>query len=107
MVNIYKPKDRRTIRKNPIVQLYNDQVEFQEGSDSEYAAPLGWARPATRGELRDKLRNGVACEVAAHVAEMTGMMLRGWLDFDAFTVRPSDNAGWTLFEPNTHSQAEL
>lgn len=62
--------------------------------------PSGWARPATRGELRDKLRDGIACEVAAHVAEMTATMLRGWLAFDAFTVCPSDNAGWTLFEPN-------
>ena len=69
-------------------------------SGSEYDAPRGWARPATRGELRDKLRNGIACEVAAHVSEMTAMMLRAWLDFDGFTDRPSDNDGWTLFEPN-------
>lgn len=70
-------------------------------SDGEYAETRGWARPATRGELRDKLAAGQACEVAAHVAEMTATMLRGWLDFDAFTVRPSDNDGWMLFEPNT------
>jgi len=69
-------------------------------SGSEYAPPLGWARPGTRGELRDKLRNGVTCEIAAHVTEMTVTMLRGWLRFDAFTVRPSDNAGWMIFEPN-------
>jgi hypothetical protein len=31
---------------------------------------------------------------------MTATMLRGWLYFDAFTVRPSDNDGWTLFKPN-------
>ena len=75
-------------------------MEVSALSGSEYAAPRGWARPATRGELRDRLCDGVACEVAAHVAEMTATMLRGWLDFDTFTVRPSDNAGWTLFEPN-------
>ena len=67
---------------------------------SEYAGPRGWARPATRGELRDRLAAGEACEVAGHVAEMTATMLRGWLDFDAFTVRPSANDGWTMFEPN-------
>lgn len=69
-------------------------------SDSGYAAPRGWARPATRGELRSRLGAGEACEVGAHVAESTAMMLRGWLDFSQFTVRPSDNDGWALFEPN-------
>jgi len=56
-------------------------------------------RPKTRGELRLLLQAGYACEVAAHVAEMTAVLLRGWLDCDAFTTRPSGNAGWTLFEP--------
>lgn len=75
-------------------------------SGSEYAPPRGWARPATRGELRDKLSDGIVCEVAAHVAEMTVTMLRGWLRFDAFTVRPSDNDGWTLFEPNVKAKVQ-
>jgi hypothetical protein len=56
-------------------------------------------RPKTRGELRRLLQAGYACEVAAHVAEMTAVLLRGWLDCDTFTTRPSRNAGWTLFEP--------
>ncbi len=64
-----------------------------------------WARPATRGELRDTLCDGVACEVVAYASEITAIMLRaprafGFLGFDAFTVRPSDNAGWMIFEPN-------
>jgi hypothetical protein len=62
--------------------------------------PSGWARPATRGELRDRLAAGEACEVAGHVAEMTATMLRGWLQFNGFTVRPSANDGWSLFDPN-------
>ena len=69
-----------------------------------YTPPRGWARPATRGELRDKLREGIPCEVASHVAEMTATMLRGWLDFEAFTVRPSSSDEWTLFEPNDQAQ---
>ena len=83
------------------LQGHHCAVTGRETAPSDHLPPLGWARPATRGELRDNLRGGVACEVAAHVAEMTATMLRGWLDFDAFTVRPSSNAGWTLFEPNS------
>ena len=60
----------------------------------------GWVRPTTKGELRDRLKDGETCEVATMAAEMAAIGLRGWLEFDAFTMRPSDNAGWTLFEPN-------
>jgi hypothetical protein len=59
-----------------------------------------WARPGTRGELRDRLACGETCEVVTSNAEITSMILRGWLQFDGFTVRPSGNAGWSLFEPN-------
>lgn len=72
----------------------------EAGAGSMSPASSGWARPATRGELRDRLARGETCEVVTSNATITSMMLRGWLDFDAFTVRPSDNAGWTLFEPN-------
>lgn len=41
---------------------------------------------------------GVPCEVANHVAEMTAVMLRGWLNIATFTVRPSENNGWSVFE---------
>jgi hypothetical protein len=57
-------------------------------------------RPHTRGELCQRLREGVACEVVSAVAEMTAIMLRGWLCFDAFSVRASPyNDGWSVFEP--------
>jgi len=56
-------------------------------------------RPKTRGELKRRLQAGHACEVAGYAAEMTATMLRGWMDFEAFTVRPSYNAGWVVFEP--------
>lgn len=61
-------------------------------------------RPLTRGELRDCLADGIACEVVTDCAEMTAIMLRGWLKFDAFTVRPSDTPGWSLFEPTQRSR---
>jgi hypothetical protein len=57
-------------------------------------------RPLTRGELRDRLQAGETCEVAAHVAEMTAIVLTGWLQFDQFNVDPSENEGWVLFVPN-------
>lgn len=58
----------------------------------------GYARPRTRGELRDLLNSGVACEVVSSNAMLTAQMLQGWLNFTAFTVRPSENAGWSVFE---------
>ncbi len=59
---------------------------------------IAYVRPSTRGELRDKLQAGIPCEVATYVAESTCILLRGWLNFQSFTVRPSENAGWTVFE---------
>lgn len=57
-----------------------------------------YVRPATRGELRDMLREGIACEVVASNVETTSTLLRGWLEFGTFTVRPSENPGWAVFE---------
>ncbi len=57
-----------------------------------------YVRPLTRGELRDKLKDGIKCEVATFTAEFTAFMLRGWLKFPNFTVRPSENDGWSVFE---------
>lgn len=56
-------------------------------------------RPKTRGELRDKLKEGVPCEVVTWVTDFTVIMFRDWLNFTAFTTRPSLNEGWTIFEP--------
>lgn len=58
-----------------------------------------YARPSTRGELKKILQDGIPCEVASFVTEMTDVMLRGWLEFDSFTVRASENVGWSVFEP--------
>ena len=58
-----------------------------------------YMRPQTRGELRDKLASGISCEVAGHVASMTVIMLDGWLNFNEYTIRPSENEGWMVFEP--------
>lgn len=56
-------------------------------------------RPSTRGELRDQLQAGVPCEVATSMANSTKIMLEGWLEFSDFRTRPSENDGWTVFEP--------
>lgn len=58
----------------------------------------GYARPRTRGELRDLLNSGVPCEVVSSNAMITAQMLQGWLNFSAFSVRPSENEGWSVFE---------
>jgi len=63
-----------------------------------------YCRPRTRGELMNKLSDGIDCEVAADVAEMTASMLRGWLEFKEFTVRPSCNKGWMIFESTATKQ---
>lgn len=57
-----------------------------------------FCRPTTRGELKEKLSVGIPCEVASYAAEMTANLLRGWLEFDEFVTRPSENEGWTVFE---------
>lgn len=58
-------------------------------------------RPKTRGELLENLKKGITCEIAEYVAEMTKIMLKGWLHFNEFKTYPSvKNIGWTVFEPN-------
>jgi len=57
-------------------------------------------RPSTRGQLRDHLKAGQACEVPDCGIEMTKIMLIWWLDFKDFTVQPSQNEGCVLFLPN-------
>jgi len=56
-------------------------------------------RPKTRGELKEKLQEGISCEVASHVVSMTNIMLRGWGEFDSFDTKPSENEGWTIYYP--------
>lgn len=57
-----------------------------------------YARPRTRGELAEKLRAGTPCEVAGSAVSFTIIALRDWLNFDRFSVRPSENKGWCVFE---------
>jgi hypothetical protein len=59
-----------------------------------------YCRPKTRGELRDKLAQGVTCEVVGDNALITSVLLKGWLRFDKFDVKRSKNSGWALFVPN-------
>jgi len=61
---------------------------------------MEYFRPKTRGELVDKITEGVPCEVATSVVEFTNMCLAYWLGLDStsFTVRPSENEGWVVYE---------
>jgi hypothetical protein len=77
-----------------------EQMKADFAGAAGSSAPACWARPRTRGELRDRLARGETCEVVTSNATITSMMLRGWLQFNGFTVRPSENEGWSLFEPN-------
>jgi len=75
--------------------------DLRDGTCPKASVPTeftGYARPTTRGELLEKLKAGTACEVATSVAAMTGIMLSGWLGFDKYTIRPSENKGWSVFE---------
>jgi hypothetical protein len=63
------------------------------------ASPAPITRPKTRGELARRLQAGETCEVAGHVAEMTAIILRGWLKTEGFQIFPSSNTGWVLFQP--------
>lgn len=63
-----------------------------------------YTRPKTRGELRDKLKAGMTCEIPSYLASMTSIMLRGWLEFEDFTTMPSENKGRTLFLPTVPAQ---
>ena len=65
-----------------------------------------YCRPKTRGELRDKLKEGIQCEVASHTAEITSILVQGWLEFNNFSVRPSKNRGWSLFTPTERTPNE-
>lgn len=76
----------------------------KSGGDTASAPESGSAyhRPKTRGELRDKLKEGVLCEVVASNTSITSHML-AWMDFWEnidYSVRSSENNGWDVFVPN-------
>ena len=70
---------------------------FEDGGAKMNEA--NYFRPKTRGELKEKLRSGIPCEVVSSNVSITSLLLRGWLEFDGFTVRPSENEHWSVFEP--------
>jgi hypothetical protein len=56
-------------------------------------------RPKTRGELLNKLKNGIKCEVVASNEEITSICLDGWMNFAGkYKTYPSENAGWIIYE---------
>lgn len=64
-------------------------------------------RPKTRGEMRNKLKEGVPCEIVISNALVSLSLLRS-LDrlkddgfvIDSCSVRESENKGYAVFEPN-------
>ena len=65
------------------------------------SASTGYVRPKTRGELCDKLKEGIECEVVTSNVETTRMLIDSWLRMDGkYDVRPSENAGWSVFFPH-------
>lgn len=76
-------------------------IESTTDKERDSVAVQRLVRPSTRGELARRLKSGESCEVAGYVAEMTSIMLRGWLDCDNFSVTPSPNPGWVIYRPNS------
>jgi hypothetical protein len=89
------------MKKTMEISLRNYAISDQtknETTGNKSASVTGYARPKTRGELRDLLKDGIACEVVSSNVSITSVMLRGYLDFESFTVRQSENHGWSVFE---------
>ena len=58
-----------------------------------------FSRPKTRGELLEKLKENVKCEIVASNEEITSICLDGWLKFEGkYKTRPSINMGWVIYE---------
>jgi hypothetical protein len=56
-------------------------------------------RPKTRGELLDKLKQKIKCEVVASNEKITSICLDGWLKFAGkYKTYPSPNLGWVIYE---------
>jgi len=91
---------RRTLSRTPRITHVGTPDMSTTNKTSARVGCGRLVRPRTRGELRDRLKAGESCEVAAHVAEMTAIVLSGWLKFDRFNVDQSPNAGWVIFSPN-------
>lgn len=57
------------------------------------------SRPKNYGDLCDRLVRGETCEVRSEDVEYASIVLKDWLEFNAFTALPSDIAGWVRFVP--------
>jgi hypothetical protein len=71
-----------------------EDVRIPEGKKKEKR----YHRPSTRGELVDKLREGVACEIVDSNVSTTNLLIEGHLDPPRYTVRTSENKGWAVYE---------
>ena len=79
-------------------------IESIKDEQRDSVAVQRLVRPSTRGELARRLKAGESCEVAGYVAEMTSIMLRGWLGVENFSVTESTNPGWVIYRPNGAAQ---
>jgi hypothetical protein len=52
------------------------------------------------GELKEKLKAGIPCEVPLSKAEYATIALRGWLCFPSFAILGPANGGWVCFVAN-------
>lgn len=59
----------------------------------------GIFRPKTRGELVEKLKEGIECEVEASNEEITTICLKGWLNFHSFEVAFCRDKKWVIYKP--------
>ena len=60
---------------------------------------MKYKRPKTRGELLSSLKENIKCEVISSNAEITSIILDGWLNFaNQYKVTPSPNDGWSIYE---------
>ena len=76
------------------------QTDYKKSQGNEANTLLSVVfRPKTRGELLDKLKQGIKCEVVASNEEITSICLDGWLKFAGkYKTYPSENVGWVIYE---------
>jgi|WetSurMetagenome_2_1015567.scaffolds.fasta_scaffold498228_1 hypothetical protein len=79
----------------------NEQSKTTATPIDGYLAVSGsFYRPTTRGELLNKLKSGVKCEVVSTNEEISSICLDGWLNFKGqYKTYLSENIGWTVYEP--------
>ncbi len=72
----------------------------QNGRESGLPDTACYARPRTRGQLAVNIREGIESEVVTSNVDITRSMIDGWLNMGGkYDVRPSENAGWSVFFP--------